>query len=99
AVQGAPSAQADVSAAINASQRDGYMHNSTLNEQVDDRKSLSGRLRLRYRPAADTEVSLHLLGQRTPDGAQALVPLGRPRYAVARGKRGASDTASGAAAL
>jgi iron complex outermembrane recepter protein len=99
AVQGAPSAQADVSAAVNASQRDGYIHNTTLNQQVDDRKSLSGRFRLRYRPAADLEISLHVLGQRSRDGAQALVPLGGPLYEVERGKEGESDTDFGAAAL
>jgi outer membrane receptor protein involved in Fe transport len=99
AVQGSPSAQADVSAAVNASQRDGYIHNTTLNQQVDDRQSLSGRLRLRYRPVTDLEVSLHVLGQRSRDGAQALVPLGGPLYTVARGKEGESDTDFGAAAL
>ena len=99
AVQGAPSASADVSVAVNASQRDGYIHNTTLNQQVDDRESLSGRLRVRYRPAADLELSLHILGQHTSDGAQSLVPLGGPLYTVARGKEGKSDTDFGAAAL
>ena len=50
--------QADVSAAVNASQRNGYIHNTTLNQQVDDRESLSGRLRMRYRPAPDLELAL-----------------------------------------
>jgi len=99
AVQSAPSGQADVSAALNASQRDGYIRNTQLNQDVDSRKSLSGRVRLRYRPAADLEISLHALGQRSRDGAQALVPLGKPLYTVARGKEGESDTDFGAAAL
>ncbi|HWA26184.1 MAG TPA: TonB-dependent receptor [Lacunisphaera sp.] len=99
AVQGAPSGRADISAAVNASQRDGYIHNTTLNQQVDDRESLSARLRLRYRPGADTEISLHLLGQRSRDGAHALVPLGGPLFTVARGKEGEADTDFGAVAL
>jgi len=99
AVQGAPNAQSDVSAAVNASQRDGYIRNTELNQNVDDRESLSGRMRLRYRPAADLELSLHVLGQRSRDGAQALVPLDGPLYEVQRGKEGEADTDFAAAAL
>jgi iron complex outermembrane receptor protein len=99
AVQGAPNAQSDASAAVSASQRDGYIRNTQLNQNVDDRESLSGRLRLRYRPAADLEVSLHVLGQRSRDGAHALVPLGGPLYEVQRGQEGEADTDFGAVAL
>lgn len=98
-VQSAPTGTADVSAAFNASQRDGYIRNTQLNQNVDDRESLSGRFRLRYRPAADLEVSLHVLGQRSRDGAQALVPLGGPLYTVDRGKEGGTDIDFGAVAL
>ncbi len=99
AVQSTPSGQADVSAAVNASQRDGYIRNTRLNQQVDDRESLSARVRVRYRPVADLEISLHVLGQRSRDGAQALVPLGGPFFAVDRSKEGVSDTDFAAVAL
>ena len=66
---------------------------------MDDRESLSGRFRLRYRPVTDLEISLHILGQRSRDGAQALVPLGGPLYEVDRSKEGQADTDFGAAAL
>lgn len=98
-VQSAPGAPADVSAAISASRREGYIRNIQLNQDVDDRESLAARLRLRYRPAADLEVSLHVLGQRSRDGAQALVPLGGPLDEVDRGKEGEADTDFGAVAL
>jgi outer membrane receptor protein involved in Fe transport len=98
-IQSAPTGPADVSAALNASQRDGYIRNSQLNQNVDDRESLSGRFRLRYRPTADLEISLHVLGQRSRDGAQALVPLGGPLYVVTRGQEGETDTDFGAVAL
>ncbi len=98
-VQSAPSAQSDITAGINASQRDGYLFNSQLNQDVDHRESVSGRVKLRYRPAADLELSLQVLGQRSRDGAQPLVPLGKSLRTVARGKEGVSDTDFGAAAF
>lgn len=99
AAQTAPNAVADVSTAINASQRDGYIRNTQLNQRVDDRESLAARIRLRYRPAADLEISLRVLGQRSRDGAQALVPLGGPLFEVDRSKEGVADTDFTAAAL
>ncbi len=98
-VQSAPNAQSDVTASIGGSQRDGYIYNTTLNQDVDSRESVAGRIRLRYRPAADLELSIHAIGQRSRDGAQALVPLGGPYYEVQRGKEGESDTDFGAVAV
>jgi iron complex outermembrane receptor protein len=99
AAQGATRGPVDLSAAVNASRRDGYIRNTQLNENVDDRESLSARVRLGYRPADGWEISLHLLGQRSRDGAQALVPLGGPLYEVDRGQEGEADTDFGAVAL
>ncbi len=66
---------------------------------MDDRESVAGRIRVRYRPTSDLELSLHVLGQRSRDGAQALVPLGGPYHDVQRSKEGESDTDFGAGAL
>lgn len=98
-VQSASSAHADISAGLSVSQRDGYIQNTMLNLGVDSRKSVSGRVRLNYRPSEGTELSFHVIGQQTRDGAQALVPLGGPLFTVARSKEGASDTDFAAAAV
>jgi iron complex outermembrane receptor protein len=84
-------ADTDLIAAVGHSQRDGYIRNTQLNQDVDDRESLSARLKLTHRPSEGTELSLHVLGSRTRDGAQALVPLGGAYHEVARGKEGESD--------
>lgn len=99
-VQSAPAGgKSDITAGISTSQRDGYIHNSQINQDVDDRESVAGRVRFRYRPVEDLEISVHVLGQRSRDGAQALVPLGGPLYEVQRSKEGESDTDFGAGAL
>jgi len=97
-LQAASGAESDVSAGFSASQRDGYIRNTELNQDVDDRQSVAGRVRVRFRPKPDLELSFHVLGQRSRDGAQALVPLGS-YYKVQRGKEGESDTDFGAAAF
>ena len=97
--QAAHHEQWDASANVGTSQRDGYIYNTTLKQTVDDRKAVFGRVHLLYRPAKDLEISLHLLGERSRDGAQALVPLGGPYDEVSRGKEGESDIDFGAAAL
>ena len=89
----------DASVNLGTSHRDGYVYNTDLKQTVDDRKSVFGRIRLRYRPAKDLEVSVHVLAQRSRDGAQALVPLGGPYYEVSRGKEGVTDTDFSAVAL
>lgn len=98
-VQSAPNANTELSASVGYSERDGYVHNTQLNQDVDDRESLSGRVKFTHRPVAGTEISLHLIGARTRDGAQALVPLGGPLFEVARGKEGVAETDFVAAAL
>ena len=89
----------DVAASAAASGRDGYVRNTTLGIGVDDRRSVSGHFKLRYRPTADLELSLQFLAQRSRDGAQPLVPLGGPFHEVARGKEGRMDTDFVAAAV
>ncbi len=84
---------------IGTSQRDGYIYNTQLKQTVDDRKSTFGRVQLHYRPQKDLEFSLHVLGQRSRDGAEALVPLGGPYYEVARGKEGETNVDFSAVAL
>lgn len=98
-VLSAPSPTTDLTAGIGYSQRDGYIRNTQLKQDVDRRESLSARLKLTHRPAAGTEISLHLLASRARDGAQALVPLGGAYHEVARGKEGESDTDFAAAAF
>ncbi len=98
-VQSSPDGKSDISAGISASQRDGYIENTQINQDVDSRESVAGRFRVRYRPADDLEITLHVLGQRIRDGAQALVPLGGPLYEVQRSKEGESDIDFGAGAL
>ncbi len=98
-VLSAPTADTDVTASIGTSQRDGYIRNTTLNQTVDDRESLSARVKLTHRPVAGTELSLHVLGSRSRDGAQALVPLGGPLFEVQRGQEGQADTDFAAAAF
>ncbi|MDQ5977356.1 MAG: iron complex outerrane recepter protein [Verrucomicrobiota bacterium] len=95
----APTADTDVTAGFGYSQRDGYIRNTTLNQTVDDRESLSARVKFTHRPAAGTELSLHVLGSRSRDGAQALVPLGGPLFEVQRGQEGRADTDFAAAAF
>lgn len=91
--------KSDITASIGGSERDGYIHNTQINQDVDTRESLTGRVKWRYRPADGLELSLHVLGQRARDGAQALVPMGGPLYEVQRGKEGSSDSDFAAAAF
>jgi iron complex outermembrane receptor protein len=98
-VQATAGAHSELTAGIGGSQRDGYIYNTELDQDVDSRESVGGRVRWRYRPADDLEITVHALGQRTRDGAQALVPLGGPYHEVQRGKEGQADTKFGAVAL
>lgn len=90
--QTAHTEQWDFSANVGTSQREGYINNTQLHETVDDKKSTFGRIGLRFRPQKDLEFSLHVIAQRSRDGADALVPLGGPYFDVARGKEGVTDT-------
>jgi len=98
-VLSAPSDATDLTASVGYSERDGYVRNTQLNQDVDDRESLSARVKVTHRPAAGTEISFHVLGSRIRDGAQALVPLGGSYHEVARGKEGETHIDFAAAAL
>lgn len=98
-VSSAPTVDTDVIAGFGTSQRDGYIRNTQLNRDVDDRESLSARVKVTHRPVAGTELSFHVLGSRARDGAQALVPLGGPFFEVQRGQEGQADTDFAAAAF
>lgn len=98
-VQSAPSESTDITAGVGYSERDGYVRNTQINQDVDDRESLSARVKLTHRPVAGTEVSFHVLGSRIRDGAQALVPIGGPYHEVARGREGETHVDFAAAAL
>ena len=89
--QTAHTEQWDLSATVGMSQREGYIYNTQLNQTVDDKKATFGRIGLRFRPQKDLELSLHVLAQRSRDGADALVPLGGPYFDVSRGKEGVTD--------
>ena len=89
--QTARSEEFDAAVHVGTSRRDGYLYNTQLKQTVDDRQAIFGRVQLHYRPQQDLELSLHVLGQRTRDGAQALVPLGGSYDTVRRGKEGQSD--------
>lgn len=95
----APSADTDLTASVGYSERDGYIRNTQINEDVDNRESLSARVKLTHRPVEGTEISFHVLGARIRDGAQALVPLGGPLFAVQRGQEGQSHIDFAAAAF
>jgi outer membrane receptor protein involved in Fe transport len=97
--QAAHSDQWDASVNLGASQREGYLYNTVLRQTVDDREAIFGRIRVAYRPVKDLEVSLHVLTQRSRDGAQPLVPLGGPYYEVSRSQEGVADTTFTACAL
>ena len=87
----AANANADLLVAAAHDSRDGYITNTTLGSRVDDKDSQSGLARLRWRPAAGTELTLLVTGQRARDGAQPLVPLGGPLFSVARSAEGQTD--------
>ena len=95
----AANTNSDITASVGGSGRQGYITNTTLHDDVDSRDAVAGRLKWRYRPADGLELSLHVIGQRTRDGAQALVPLGGPYHEVERTKEGESDSDFAAGAL
>lgn len=79
-----------VSAAFN--ERDGYISNTELGTRVDDQQVFSASARVRFRPGTASEITFQLLGTTHRDGAQPLVPLGAPRFSVARGREGSTDS-------
>jgi len=91
--------KADAAVSASFGERDGYISNTQLGVRVDDQESYSASVRLRLRPTPSGEFTLQVLGERTRDGAQPLVPLGGPLYSVARGREGETDIDFGGIAL
>lgn len=90
---------ADASLAASFAERDGYITNTHLGTRVDDFQSSALSARFRFRPSPLTELSLQLLGSRLNNGAQPLVPLGGPRFTVARSREGRTRVDFGGIAL
>lgn len=80
----------EVDAYVNAaySARDGYVTNTRLGRDIDDKNALSGLARFRFRPTNTAEISLLLTALRARDGVQPLVPLGGPLFTVTRRSEG-----------
>lgn len=55
--------------------RDGFVLNSTLGDETDTRESYGGRLKVKYAPGEDFDVTVSLEVDRIRDGSQVLVPL------------------------
>jgi iron complex outermembrane recepter protein len=71
--------------------RDGYVTNTTLHREIDDKDSLSGLARFRFRPSSAAEFTLLVTGLRARDGVQPLVPLGGPLFTVTRQNEGETN--------
>lgn len=98
-VHGLPTGSADAEFMAGYDARDGYIENHLLGTRVDDQEDESAFARVRVRPSKGGEVSLELLQTRSRDGAQPLVPLSGPLYAVSRPMEGVTDLDSVGAAL
>ena len=79
--------------------RDGYITNTTLHRDIDDKNSLSGLARFRFRPTNTAEISLLVTALRARDGVQPLVPLGGPLFTVTRRSEGETNLDAYNAAL
>jgi len=82
--------KADASVAFAYGERDGYIENTQLRTRVDDQESFSASTRVRVRPTTASEFTLQLLGTRSRDGSQPLVPLNGPYFSVQRGREGST---------
>ncbi|WP_221031376.1 TonB-dependent receptor [Actomonas aquatica] len=81
----------DAYAAATWSERDGYVRNTTIDQDVDPQETLSALARFRYRPTDTTELTLFLNALRARDGAQPLVPLFGPFDTVQRSAEGVTE--------
>ncbi|HYC70273.1 MAG TPA: TonB-dependent receptor [Opitutaceae bacterium] len=81
----------DAFASLGWSRRDGYITNSILGRDIDDKEALAGVARFRFRPRAGTELTFLGTAFRARDGVQPLVPLGGPLFTVARQAEGETN--------
>ncbi len=98
-VSSAHHAQGDAYVAAHWSERDGYVTNTTLNEDVDYKETSSALTRLRWRPSQTVELTLLANALQARDGAQPLVPLGGPFHTVQRSAEGLAELDTFNAAL
>ncbi len=59
-------------------QRDGYIRNTFLNDETDDREATGGLVNLFWNPADDFELRLRFYGEHVNDGSQRLSSLFSP---------------------
>ena len=71
--------------------RDGYIRNTLLEHYVDDQHTVDLSGRIRWSAAESAQFTLEGLATRERDGAQPLVPLKGPLFAVARPIDGSTD--------
>ncbi|HEX2854389.1 MAG TPA: TonB-dependent receptor [Opitutaceae bacterium] len=98
-VSSAAGGQADAYVSAGWAARDGYITNTTLGRDIDDKDALSGVARFRFRPTNTAEFSLLLTALRARDGVQPLVPLGGPLFTVTRASEGETNLDAYNAAL
>lgn len=73
-------------------QRDGYIRNTFLNDETDDREATGGLLNLFWNPSDDFELRLRFYGEHIDDGSQRLSSLFSPdMFEDSSDFRGATD--------
>ena len=73
-------------------QRDGYIRNTFLNDETDDREAIGGLVNLFWNPADDVELRLRFYGEHVNDGSQRLSSLFSPdMFEDSSDFRGATD--------
>lgn len=80
--------RADARLALLHAERDGFIRNIQLGQEVDARRATFGHARLDLAATANLELGLQLLAGAVRDGAHPLVPLGGPQFEVRRGREG-----------
>lgn len=95
----ASSGPTDAYVALNYAARDGYITNTTLNRDIDNKDSRSALVRLRTRPSETSELTLLVTALRARDGVQPLVPLSGPMFSVDRATEGLTHVDAWNAAL
>lgn len=81
----------DAYAAATWRERDGYVRNTTLGQDVDPSETQTALARFRHRPTDTTELTFFVNALRARDGAQPLVPLFGPLHTVQRSAEGVTE--------
>jgi len=82
---------ADAFVAATYRERDGYVRNTTLNQDVDPSETRSALARVRVDATERLELTFLLNALQARDGAQAFVPLGGPFHTVSRSAEGVTE--------